>query len=142
MEGFFMAKDYRYDEKTGSYVPIDEGHQGITGDDDKLIGILLWAMLFLELTFVPLVLSIVAYSYYKDKSPYLFSVAKETLNFQISLWIYGVVGIILSILTFGVGAFIVIPLIAIYHIAIPIVGILKALDKKVYIPHFTIRFIK
>jgi uncharacterized protein len=137
-----MANDYRYDEKTGSYVPIDEERQGLTGDDDKLIGILLWAMLFLEITFLPLILSIVAYSYYKDKSSFLFSIAKETLNFQISLLIYGVIGLILSVLTFGIGAFIVVPLLVIYHFAIPILGILKALDKKVYIPHFTIRIIK
>jgi uncharacterized protein len=136
-----MANDYRYDEKTGSYVPIEEEREGLTGDD-KLIGILLWAMLFLEITFLPLILSIVAYSYFKDKSSFLFSIAKETLNFQISLLIYGVVGLILSILTFGIGAFIVVPLLVIYHFAIPILGILKALDKKVYIPHFTIRIIK
>lgn len=138
-----MAQDYKYDEKTGSYVPIDDHHTGGISDDDRIIAILFWAIQFLSSLLFPLVITIIGYVYYKDKdNKFLAATAKETLNFQITFMLFALFTVLIGIFTLGIGLVIAIPIISIYNIGIPILGILKSLDRKVYKPHFTFRIIE
>lgn len=131
-----MTQKYKYDEKTNSYIPIDEEEEKLTKtNDDKLIAILIWAANYL----VPLVSGIVAYFYYENKNEFLRNTGKESINYGISLIIYGAIVGISILAIFGI---FLAPLLTCYYIAIPIIGILKASEYKVYQPHFTIRFIK
>jgi len=131
-----MTRKYKYDEKTNSYVPIDEEeNSSIKPSDEKLIAILIWAANFI----FPLVSGIIAYIYYENKNEYLRSTGKESLNYGISLIIYGLV---VSVSFFALIGIVLTPILACYYIVIPILGILRASESKVYKPHFTIRFIK
>lgn len=144
-----MSQKYRYDEETKSYVAIDEETtddrrderpprpQRSATEDEKLIGILIWGAQFI----IPLIASIVAYLYYEGKNEYLRNIGKEAINFNISSFIYGIIITIVGVITMGIG-FVAAPLIAVYGIAIPIIGMLKASEMEVYIPHVTIRFLK
>jgi uncharacterized Tic20 family protein len=80
----------------------------------------------------------------KDESSFVADQAKESLNFQISLLLYGVL-LFLSCFPFLVGlAFVwfVGPALALAAIVLPIVGAVKANEGGVYRYPFTIRFIK
>lgn len=158
-----MAQKFRYDEKTNSYIPVDDVGNDINIDnndntnnnnefrredipprpsksiaeDDKLIGILIWAGQFVA----PLIISIIAYVYYENKNDYLRNIGKEALNFNISAIIYGIIIAIFGGITMGIG-FIAIPLVSIYGIVIPIIGMIKASEMEIYVPHVTIRFLK
>mgnify|MGYP001370476939 FL=1 len=135
-------KEYRYDKESNSYVPSDEGHSS----HDVLISVLAWVMCLFDWLIVPLIISIVAMSYYKDKNPYLYETFRHTVNFQISLFIYALLaGVVSAILLFTIIlsplAIIILTAIAAFQIVIPIIGIVKASQKQIYRPHFTIPFV-
>ncbi len=135
-----MAQKYEYDEKTKSYIPVDDedknnNNRPNSQSDDKLIAILIWAANFV----IPFIAGIIAYIYYENKNEFLRNTAKESLNYGISLVIYGTIASVLAFLLIG---FILMPFVGLYYIAIPIVGLLKASEMQVYKPHFTIRFIQ
>lgn len=84
----------------------------------------------------------------KGESPFVRRHAVESLNFQISLLIYsvvgGVVGVLLVLVTFGIGALIVVPLVVIALVAILvliIVATVKASNGEDYRYPLTLRFI-
>jgi uncharacterized Tic20 family protein len=142
-----MSQDYKYNEKTGAYEPVNEKKQekdSSLGDgDEKIIAIVFWAIQFLSSMFWPLIVTIIGYAYFKDKSKFLSNSARHALNFQITFF----VGLVLVIgLAFTiVGLIAAIPLglaLLVYNIAIPIIGIMEALSNRVYKPHFTIEVIK
>jgi uncharacterized Tic20 family protein len=83
--------------------------------------------------------SLVIYLLKKDESAYVAEHAKEALNFQISLLIYSIVGIILIILLVGIFL-----LIAVYFasLILCIVAAVKASDNILYRYPFSIRLIK
>lgn len=132
-------KEYRYDKEQDAYVPNDEGYS----PNDRLISILAWVMMFFDWTLIPLIVTLIAMSYYKTRSGYLYETFRQTLNFQISLLIYGIVGAIVSfILMISVIGIPLIPVVAFgliaFQVVIPILGIIQAANLKVYRPHFTI----
>lgn len=135
-------KEYRYDQKKDAYVPSDEGHSS----NDRLISILAWVMMFLDWTFIPLIITIIAMNYYKTRSGYLYETFKQTLNFQITLLIYAVLGSIVSLVllvsVLGIPLIPVVTFIVLaYQVVIPILGIIQAANLKLYRPHFTIQFV-
>lgn len=84
----------------------------------------------------------------KGESPFVRRHAVESLNFQISLLIYSVVGGVLAfllvLLTFGLGALVVIPIIVVLAVAaliVIVVATMKASNGEDYRYPFTIRFI-
>lgn len=79
-----------------------------------------------------------------NDSPYVRRHAVESLNFQISVLIYGVIAFILVLVTFGIGAIIVIPvgLIAgIAYIVVIILATIKAANGEDYRYPLTIRLV-
>jgi uncharacterized Tic20 family protein len=84
----------------------------------------------------------------KNDSPFVRRHAVESLNFQISLLIYGVVGtvvaLVLTFATFGIGLFVIIPVVAILALVVLvliIVATVKASNGEDYRYPFTLRFI-
>jgi len=129
-----MSQKYTYDEKTGTYIPDDDNQQN-TNSDEKLIAILIWAANFV----IPFIAGIVAYFYYENKNEFLRNTGKESLNYGISLIIYSTIATALPFVFLG---FLLLPVVFCYYAIIPIIGIIKASEMTVYIPQFTIRFIK
>ncbi len=82
---------------------------------------------------------------YRDRSDFVRKHALESLNFQLSLLIYGIIAAILVAITFGLGILIVIPLALIGVIAALVVIILAtvaASGGREYRYPLTIRLVK
>lgn len=86
---------------------------------------------------VPLIIWILK----KEEDPYIEDQSKEALNFQITVIIaYFAVGII-SVITLGIGAFLI-PLIMIGNLAFGIIASMKSNEGIAYRYPFTIRLVK
>jgi hypothetical protein len=104
---------------------------------DKLWIIICHLSIFLG---VGLILPLIVYLVYKsDPNSTITAHAKETLNFHISLFIYGVIGGILTLIVIGI--FVIIA-VAIGGMILAIIGALKASSGELYRYPLTLRFIK
>ena len=74
----------------------------------------------------------------RDMSPFVEMQAKEALNFQLSMMIYGAVAGLLIILLVGV---FLIPLVFVLHIVLTIVAAVRASEGKAYSYPLTIRLV-
>ncbi len=74
----------------------------------------------------------------KDESPYAEDQAKEALNFQLSLTIYGIAAALLAFVFIG---FLLIPVIFVLHIVLTVVATVKTSEGKAYRYPLTIRLI-
>jgi uncharacterized Tic20 family protein len=89
---------------------------------------------------VGLILPLIVYLVYKaDPNSPITAHAKETLNFHISLFLYGVIGAILMIIVIGV--FVVIA-VAVGGMVLAIIGAIKASSGELYHYPLTIRLVK
>lgn len=82
---------------------------------------------------------LIIYLLKKDESPYVSEHAKEAMNFQISVTIYCIIGIILSLLIIGIFVLIAVGLM---NLILCIIATIKASDNVLYRYPFTIRLIK
>jgi uncharacterized protein len=82
---------------------------------------------------------LIIYLMKKDESPYVAEHAKEALNFQITVAIYCIIGIILSLIIVGIFVLIAVSLL---NLVLCIIATIKASDNVLYRYPFTIRLIK
>jgi uncharacterized protein len=82
---------------------------------------------------------LIIYLLKKDESPYVAEHAKEAMNFQISVTIFSIIGIILSIILIGIFVLIAVGLL---NLILCIIATIKASDNVVYKYPFSIRLIK
>jgi len=78
---------------------------------------------------------------FRDRSDYVRRHALESLNFQISLLIYGVVAVVLAVGTFGLGLLVIIPL-AIAALVLIIMATMAAAEGRDYRYPLTIRLVR
>jgi uncharacterized Tic20 family protein len=83
--------------------------------------------------------SLIIYLLKKDESNYVAEHAKEALNFQISITIYSIIGILLLIVIIGVFVLIAVGLLS---LILCIIATIKASDNIVYKYPFSIRLVK
>lgn len=76
----------------------------------------------------------------RHDDPFIEDQGKESLNFQISMTIYGVILLVLGILTFGLGLLLLIPF-GIAEVVFVVIAAIRANDGEYYRYPFTIRFI-
>ena len=79
-----------------------------------------------------------------NDSPFIRRHAVESLNFQISILIYGVAAFLLVLVTFGLGAIIIVPLaivVGIAYIVLIILATVKAANGEDYRYPFTLRLV-
>jgi uncharacterized Tic20 family protein len=132
-------------------VPFSQqrGPDGLTPDERTWGGAAHWSSLiaaFVAMAFLgPLLVFLVK----GNESPYVRQQSAESLNFQLSMLIYGVagtiIGIILAIVTLGVGLFLLIPLyaaFAIWWLIFTIIGSVKAANGELYEYPLTIRMVR
>jgi uncharacterized protein len=96
-------------------------------------------------TFGNVIGAFIAWIVFKDRSSFADDQGKESINFQISLTLYAAIGIAFCFVTFGLGIFVVVPLLgimSILQIIFVIVAALEANKGVMYRYPATIRFIK
>jgi uncharacterized Tic20 family protein len=79
-----------------------------------------------------------------NDSPFIRRNAVESLNFQISIQIYGVAAFLLVLVTFGLGAIIIVPLaivVGIAYIVLIVLATVKAANGEDYRYPFTLRLV-
>lgn len=77
----------------------------------------------------------------RERHPFLDDQGKESLNFQISVAIYGVVALVLALVTMGFGAILFIPLL-LFWIIFQIIAAVQANSGEWYRYPWTIRLVK
>lgn len=127
---------------TGSAIPAEERQWAMFAHLSALLGGLLtsavggWGF-FLG----PLVIWLMK----KDTMPFVADQAKEALNFNITLAIVGLVLLLLTLVTFGFGALLTVPigiLVGIAWLVFTIIAAVKANEGERYRYPFTLRLIK
>jgi len=104
-------------------------------ENERLLAILSHALTLVAGFLAPLII----YLLKKDESSYITEHAKESLNFQITLAIFYVIGFVTLIFLIG---FIILPAIGILHLVLVVVATVKAADNKFYRYPFSIRLIR
>jgi uncharacterized Tic20 family protein len=121
---------------------------GLTHDEVTWGGVAHWSALvaaFVAMAFLgPLIVFLIK----GNDSAYVRAQSAESLNFQLSMLIYGVVGgivgVLVSILTLGLGLFVFIPLILVFGVlwlVFTIIGSVKSVNGEMYRYPLTIRMV-
>ena len=146
--GPYGQQPYAGQPYPGQPYPPQRLPNGLTQDEVTWGGAAHWSALvaaFLALAFLgPLIVFLAK----GNDSQYVRAQASESLNFQLSMLIYGAVGTILgvliSILTFGLGLLLFIPLalaFGVWWLVFTIIGSVKAVNGELYRYPITIRMV-
>ena len=112
------------------------GSSGTTiTENERLLAILSHVLTFVAGFVAPLIIYLVK----KDESAYVTEHAKESLNFQITLFVLYLVGFLTFIFLIGI---LILVLVGILHLVVVIVATIKAADNKFYRYPLNIRFIR
>jgi uncharacterized Tic20 family protein len=103
--------------------------------DERNIAMLSHVLAFFTSFIGPLVIYLVK----KDESKFISDHAKESLNFQITLILGYIIGVILSLILIGI---VVLLALGVLNIVFIVVASIKAAEGKPYLFPFNIRFIK
>jgi uncharacterized Tic20 family protein len=103
--------------------------------DERNIALLSHVLAFFTSFIGPLVIYLVK----KDESKFISDHAKESLNFQITLILGYIIGVILSLILIGI---VVLLALGVLNIVFIVVASIKAAEGKPYLFPFNIRFVK
>ena len=95
--------------------------------------------MYLGIPFGHIIVPLVIWLIKKNEFPFVDEQGKESLNFQISMSIYGLVA---GLLAFALICFLIIPILIVIHVAFIIVAIVKTNNGENYRYPITIRIIK
>lgn len=106
-----------------------------------------WAMLchltalslYIGVPFGHVIVPLIIWLIKKDEFAFVDEQGKESLNFQISITIYGIVAGLLCFIAIG---FVLLPVLAVAHIVLIIIATVKTNQGEAYSYPFTLRFIK
>ena len=108
-----------------------------TSTNDKLWNVLCHLSVFLG---VPILLPLIVYLVTKDDAESSIPLhARESLNFHVSMFIYGIIGVLTIFIVVGILILIAVTLLS---IILAIVGAVKASNGEVYRYPLTIRLVK
>jgi uncharacterized Tic20 family protein len=122
-------------DNQSSFLGTEEQPADLPTSDEKTMAILSHILTLVCGFIAPLIIFIIK----KDESKFVSDHARESLNFQITLFIGYVIGIITTIILIGV--FILIFL-GIAHLILVIVATIRASEGKIYRYPFNLRLIK
>jgi uncharacterized Tic20 family protein len=103
--------------------------------DDRMMGVLIWILGLFFSIIGPLIVWLIR----RDQSPFVDSVGKTVLNFNISYTIWIIVTAVLSIILIGIPFLIAA---GVMYFVFSIVGAVKANQGEDFTPWLTIRFLK
>lgn len=136
-----------------SYHPASGTDRGLSSQEERTWGAIahasaVAAMVF-SLGFLGFVASLVVYVLYKDRGPFVRAHAANSLNVQITMFIWLVAlviaGVVIGILTLGLGLIVIVPMFMAAPFvagAIHVVGALKAYNGEWWEPPLTPRFVR
>jgi len=107
---------------------------GPVTQDEKMIAMIAHLVTFLSSFIGPLVIWLMK----KDDSPFVADHAREVLNFQITLLIYGAICAVLVFLFIGI---LLLPLLGLFAMIVTIIGAVKASSGEMYRYPLTLRLI-
>ncbi len=116
------------------------GEVNVSKKDEKMWGMLchLSALAGFVIPFGNIIAPLVIWMLKKDEFPHVDDQGKESLNFQISLTIYVIVGAILVLIAIG---FLILLFLAVYGLVMIVIASIKANEGVKYRYPFTIRLI-
>ena len=103
--------------------------------DEKTLAILAHILTIISSFIAPLIIYLIK----KDDSPYVAEHAKESLNFQITMFILYIISVVLMLLLIG---FLLIWLLSIANIILVIIATIKASENKMYRYPINFRLLK
>ena len=103
--------------------------------DEKTLAILAHILTFISSFIAPLIIYLVK----KDNSAYVAEHAKESLNFQITMFILYIISVVLMLLLIG---FLLILLLSIANIILVLIATIKASENKMYRYPINFRLLK
>jgi uncharacterized protein len=112
-----------------------EGVALMISQEDKTMALLSHVLTFFFGFLAPLVIWLIK----KDQSLYAAEHAKESLNFQISIIIYGIIGALSMFILIG---FVLLPILGLLTFIFVIIATIKAANGEPYRYPMTIRFVK
>lgn len=118
-----------------SFLGSSEGATAPVSENDRLLSILAHVLTFFFGFLAPLIIYLIK----KDESAYVREHARESLNFQLTLWIGYIIGIILTLVIIGI---LLLVALGIVHLVLVIVATVKAADNKLYRYPLSFRFIR
>jgi hypothetical protein len=122
-------------QQQNSFLGTDEQPLSTPTSDERTLAILSHVLCFVVSFIAPLVIYLVK----KDESQFVAAHAKESLNFQISLFIYCIISAILIFVIIGI---FLLWAISIFAIVLMIVATIRASEGKLYRYPFCIRLIR
>jgi len=124
------------------------GPDGLTADERTWGGAAHWTALVAALVALAFVGPLIVFLAKGNESPYVRAQASESLNFQLSMLIYGGVGaivaVVLTFVTLGLGLILVIPLalaFGAWWLVFTIIGSVKSANGELYRYPLTIRMV-
>ncbi|MEP7108569.1 MAG: DUF4870 domain-containing protein [Ferruginibacter sp.] len=103
--------------------------------DEKTLAILSHILTIVSTFIAPLIIYLIK----KDESPYVAEHAKESLNFQITMWILYIISFVLMLILIGILLF---WLLSIANLVLVIIATIKASENKMYRYPINFRLIK
>ena len=123
------------DQQTNSFLGTDEQPLTTPTSDERTMAILSHILCLIFWLFPPLIIYLVK----KDESKYIAEHAKESLNFQITIMLIGIISIILIIVFIGI---LLLWALGIISTILVIIATIRASENKLYRYPFNIRLIK
>jgi uncharacterized protein len=136
---------------TGESVPppphqVEAGVPAATSSDSRNLGLLAHLSAFAMFVGVPSPVGpLVVWLIKRDQDPYVAAHALEALNFNLSLWLYGVAATVVAVLTLGLALIFIVPLGLVVGVAwfiLVIIAALRASNGEHYRYPLTLRLIK
>ncbi len=121
-------------------VPPPPGQGQLTPDQERLWGMLAHLLSFVAAyLFLGFVAPLIVLLVFGQRSPFVRANAVESLNFNLTWLLYGIVGVILAFLLIGIPILIVL---GIAYLALVVIASVRANNGEVYRYPATIRFIR
>lgn len=149
-----MSDQYPYDRPTPEHQPAYQTRPAtMSPEDERTWGALshagaVAAMVF-SAGFLGFVASVAVYMIYKDRGPFVRAHAANSINIQITMFIWlvvlGILTIPIAIFTLGLGLVVMLPALAAAFVVagiLHVVGAVKAYNGEWWNPPFTPRFVK
>lgn len=120
--------------------PVQSNEVNPTNKDENLWGMLchLSALAGFVIPFGNIIAPLIIWIMKKDEFPLVNDQGKEALNFQLSVTIYFIVGVVLVFVAIGI---LILPLIALFSLIMIIIASIKAYDGEKYRYPLTIRLV-
>ena len=149
-----MSDQYPYDQPTPEHQPAYQTRPAtMSPEDERTWGAISHAGAVVAMVcsagFLGFLASVAVYVIYKDRGPFVRAHAANSINIQITMFIWlvvlGILTIPIALLTLGLGLVVMVPALAaafVFAGILHVIGAVKAYNGEWWNPPFTPRFVK